>query len=104
MLEKMPLIVSCTGSDCAYNRDLTCNAMAVTMGADRQAVCDTFYRSDHQVAHPDSVSFVGACKMEGCRFNRNLECTAFSGVSLVGDNGRVRCHTYEARAAGAALG
>ncbi len=100
MLEKMPLIVSCTGSDCAYNRNLTCNAMAVTIGADREAVCDTFYHTDHKVAHPDAVSFVGACKMEGCRFNRNLECTAYSGVSLVGDNGRVSCHTYEDRQAG----
>ncbi len=104
MLEKMPLIVSCTGSECAYNRNLTCNAMAVTIGADREAVCDTFYRTERKVAHPDAVSFVGACKMEGCRFNRNLECTAYSGVSLVGDHGRVRCHTYAEAVGGAAVG
>ena len=93
MPEKMPLIVSCTGSDCSYNRNLICEAMAVNIGADRQAVCDPFCQTDHKIVHPAAVSFVGACKMERCRFNRNVECTAFSGVILVADSSRVMCHT-----------
>ena len=97
MPENMPLIVCCTGSNCSYNRNLTCNAMAVTVGGERQALCHTFYQTDRKVAHPESVSFVGACRMEKCCSNRHLECTAFSGVSLVGHNGQVLCHKYKER-------
>lgn len=95
MFTKMPMIVSCSGSDCSYNSNSTCNAMAVTIGERREAVCDTYYRTDHKIAYPDTTSFVGACKMENCRFNRNLECTAYSGVSLLGTNGHVLCNTFQ---------
>lgn len=95
-MERMPLIVSCSGSHCSYNRDMTCNAMAVTIGEKGDAVCDTYYHGSRKIAYPETISFVGACKMESCRFNRNLECTAYSGVSLVGRDGRVLCHTCEA--------
>ncbi len=95
MQQRMPLIASCAAADCSYNRYLTCNAMAVTIGMGVEPVCDTFYQTDHRIAYPETVSFVGACKMESCRFNRYLECTAFFGVSLVGDRRHVICNTCE---------
>jgi hypothetical protein len=96
MTEKMPLVVSCTGADCSYNKNMTCNAMAVTIGERTEAICDTYYHTDHKVAFPETISFIGACKMEACTFNRNLECTAYAGVSLVGRKGQVFCNTYNA--------
>ena len=95
MFTKMPMIVSCSGSDCSYNANLTCNAMAVTIGEQREAFCDTFYKSVQRIAYPDMTSFVGACKMENCRFNRKLECTAYKGVSLMGRADHVICSTFE---------
>ncbi|MDX1763698.1 MAG: DUF1540 domain-containing protein [bacterium] len=97
-MEQMPMIVSCTGSDCSYNKDMICNAMAVTIGEEGEAICDTYYHGSRRIAYPETVSFVGACKMESCRFNRYLECTAYWGVSLVGREGRVYCDTCEAAA------
>jgi hypothetical protein len=96
MITKMPLIVSCAASECSYNKRGGCHAMAVTIGENKEAVCDTFYKAGHPVGLGEGVTFVGACKVEICKHNLNLECTAASGISLASCDGVVYCKTHAA--------
>ncbi len=42
---KMPQVTECEMSECAYNKDNACHAMAITIGDGAHPRCDTFFRS-----------------------------------------------------------
>lgn len=73
---EMPVVSRCEAESCAYNRDRTCHALAITIGNARHAVCDTFYEATFKGGDASSVGHVGACKMSECRHNVDLECQA----------------------------
>ena len=87
-------IMECDISDCAYNRDQECHAMAITVG-DNDPVCDTYMQSA-QKGGADTTGCVGACKITRCEFNESLECTAGS-IQVGRHSNSPECLTYNAQ-------
>lgn len=91
---EIPRVEACGATGCAYNVDEACHARAITVGDGVHPGCDTYVVLGRHVADRDTTAGVGACKVEACRHNEDLECTAGSiRVDRVGD--QVECETYE---------
>ena len=89
----MPVVNRCEAETCAYNRDLNCHAIAITIGDPRHAGCDTFYQTSFKGGDPSAVGHVGACKMAECRHNVNLECQA-PGINVGYQQQSADCLTF----------
>ncbi|WP_188987148.1 DUF1540 domain-containing protein [Saccharopolyspora thermophila] len=90
----MPVVNRCTAENCAYNQDLACHALAITVGDPAHAQCDTFTSATVRGGSPDAVGHVGACKMADCRHNVDLECRA-PGITVGYQDDIVDCLTYQ---------
>ena len=89
---QMAVIKSCNVSQCSYNKaGNECHAMAITVGGP-QPYCDTFLKSSNK-GGVDQTGAVGACKVENCKHNRNLECSA-EGIDVVTSANNAVCHTF----------
>lgn len=76
MAMSMSKISGCEVTECAYNSNKNCHTMAITVGAEACAMCDTFKKSDMKGGDVSTIGSVGACKADSCKFNESLECTA----------------------------
>jgi hypothetical protein len=72
----MSTVDACAATTCAYNIDRECHARAITIGDGVHPACDTFIEMEHHVSPHSPPTGVGACKVEVCRHNRELECEA----------------------------
>ncbi len=81
--------------DCAYNKSSECHAMAITVGG-KTPICDTCMKSTIKGGVLDMTAGVGACKVEGCKFNEMLECSA-SGIHVERHTDHAECNTFTAR-------
>jgi hypothetical protein len=92
---EMPLVAECSVAECAYNVNKSCHARAITVGNGANPGCDTYMGSAGHTNFPQQAG-VGACKVRGCNFNKDLECMADS--IKVGFHGTmVHCLTYRPR-------
>ena len=73
---QMATITECDVSECSYNSDNLCHALAVTIGGGLDHMCDTRFISEQIGGDPDSCAGVGACRSTGCLYNQSLECSA----------------------------
>jgi hypothetical protein len=89
---KMPMINACSITECAYNMEKRCHALAVTIG-DNFPRCDTFMKRDSKGGDMDAIGGVGACKVEKCKYNMNLECSAES-INVSMHSGQAECATF----------
>ena len=78
---EMTKVTKCEMSDCSYNADKECHAMAITIGDAVHPKCDTFFQSMIKGGGGDCVAGVGAYKVSSCVFNASFECQA-SGISV----------------------
>ena len=91
---KMPNVVSCDVTQCAYNTNNRCHAMAITIGDGSHPQCDTFCQEKTSGGDPEAIAGVGACKVSSCVYNQNLECQAEQ--IRVGPSGdEADCLTFE---------
>jgi hypothetical protein len=97
MAMAMPQVQKCTVTGCSYNTDTVCHAIAITVGQGAHPLCDTFYKTTHKGGVMDSTGRVGACKEEGCRFNKDLECTASEGITVSLHEEHADCITFAQR-------
>jgi hypothetical protein len=95
MPAKMPRIIDCQVTDCAYNSDKMCHAMAITVG-DASPFCDTFLKKEQKGGALDVIGGVGACKVERCKFNDSLECSA-DGIHVGRHADSAQCDTFSPR-------
>lgn len=97
MTMKMPMIIDCNMTECAYNTQKRCHAMAITVGGP-EPLCDTFLKRGQKGGVPDMTGGVGACKVTSCSFNQSLECSADAiRVGVHGDH--AECDTFAPRMA-----
>ncbi|MCC3652250.1 MULTISPECIES: DUF1540 domain-containing protein [Streptomyces] len=89
----MPIVNDCAATSCAYNRESTCHALAITVGDPGHAHCDTFIDSGARGGDMSSTGRVGACKMSECRHNDQLECRA-PGITVGFQQNAADCLTY----------
>lgn len=92
----MPRIQACDVTECAYNIEKNCHAVAITVGNSQTAKCDTFYRHS-KGGIKTLIGGVGACKMESCKFNTYLECFADQGIKVSVNIGEAVCATFSPR-------
>jgi len=97
--ERMPLqmvkVLDCEVVDCSYNKNKECHTPAITVGRDVPA-CDTFLKAPQKGGAMDVTGAVGACKVDTCKHNDALECTA-SGIHVKLHAGQAECATFVRR-------
>ena len=94
---EMPKIDTCEATGCAYNVERACHARAITVGHGVHPGCDTYVVTGRHVPDRSDTAGVGACKVEVCKHNRDLECTA-SSIRVDVNDDQVECETFEQRA------
>lgn len=95
-MKEMPKVVECMMTDCAYNTDKICHAMAITVGGGMCPLCDTAMKAVKKGGVMDMTGTVGACKVENCRFNDSLECGA-DGIRVTLHQQHAECGTFKSR-------
>lgn len=90
----MPVVNSCEADACVYNIEHSCRALAITVGSERSAYCDTFFTdSSAKGGDPAATGHVGACKMAACQHNVRFECQA-PAISVGFAANHADCLTY----------
>lgn len=95
MAISMPKVLSCTVTDCAYNRNEECHTMGITVGDGDHALCDTYYKNPSK-GGTDIIGGVGACKAYECEYNKSFECQA-PGINVGRHSGHADCETFSPR-------
>ena len=86
-------VISCDATECSFNQENRCHALAITVGGGTDHECDTYWPASDKGGLPQVACNVGACKVPGCKFNDKLMCTAPS--ITVGHHGDVvDCLSY----------
>lgn len=91
-MPNMPSVTECSIADCAYNANLACHAIAITIGDAGRPDCDTFFVSPRH-STVKVVAGVGACKVSTCTFNTDFECGAPS-IRVGADRNQGKCMTF----------
>ena len=89
------IVNQCTATECAYNDDRQCRALAITVGEPTAATCGTYTPHQAKGGYQMTVANVGACKASNCVHNSDLTCQA-SAVTVGMANGSVGCLTFQA--------
>ena len=95
MTMKMPMINECSMADCAYNSEMKCHALAITVGGPAP-LCDTYLQSTQKGGDGDLIGGVGACKVGNCMHNTALECSA-ANIQIGMHAGHAECDTFSER-------
>lgn len=94
---KMPSVRECDATDCAYNDDRICHALAITIGGPTGIpYCDTYTSNMEKGGDADVSGGVGACKVSTCEYNERLVCTA-ENIDVGFKDNKVACLTFEPR-------
>lgn len=91
---KMPKVTACDITQCAYNLERKCHALAITVGDGAHPQCDTFCPSSTKGGDAKAIAGVGACKVSQCQHNKNLECQA-QGIQIGYMQNEVDCLTFK---------
>jgi hypothetical protein len=93
MAVQTPKILDCSVTDCSYNSNKACHAVAITVGNGSCPMCDTYFNSSQKGGAMEITGSVGACKEFDCKFNKSLECSA-PGIHVSGHMGHADCATF----------
>jgi hypothetical protein len=92
---EIPQVKQCKATDCAYNRDKACHALAITIGQSDNPICNTYLVSDTHTT-TEQIGGVGSCKVSSCFHNADFECHA-DGIQVDHASSEVVCKTYKRR-------
>jgi hypothetical protein len=96
-MEEMPKVKMCDTTDCVYNTDRKCHALAITVSSGSNPECQTYITGDHKSGDSSTIAGVGACHAESCEYNRDLMCHA-SSIDVGQEAGEeAACLTFEVR-------
>lgn len=91
---RMSEVTKCEMSECAYNLENDCHALAITVGDGASPACDTFFSAQDHTSGLNQLAGVGACKVSSCLHNKAYECMAPD--IMVGMSGnRASCLTFQ---------
>ena len=83
-------VLTCSVSDCGYNKELRCFAPSIAIGDDHP-YCDTY--TQERVPPAETEGFVSQCLTTMCDFNEGDHCMA-RGVTLDCHGGHADCATF----------
>ena len=86
-------VVSCDASECAFNQEAQCHALAITIGGGTDHQCDTYCPGKEKGGLARVSCGVGACKVPACKFNDHLMCTA-PGIKIGHEGAVVDCLSF----------
>lgn len=89
----MSKITGCEARDCSYNMNGQCHTIAITVGDEGCAMCDTYTKYENKGGASDVIGAVGACREADCLYNQSLECNAGS-IKVGMHSGHADCVTY----------
>ena len=89
-------VISCDASECAFNQEGQCHALAITVGGGTDHQCDTYWPSSEKGGLPSVICNVGACKVPNCKFNDHLMCSS-PGIKVGHEGKVVDCLSYVGR-------
>lgn len=95
MKTDLPDVLDCNAKTCAYNRENECHAGAINIGSE-QPLCDTFFKVPISGGYNNIFPKVGACKVDSCRFNNDLECNSV-GIHVQLNHDNAMCASFIAR-------
>lgn len=90
---EMPKVLTCSVEECSFNRDKKCHALAINVGDAKHPACDTFTTMSGKGGASESVAGIGACKTNGCKYNKSLECSA-PGITVGHHEKHADCKTF----------
>lgn len=93
IMVEMPLIKKCDADECVYNVRTACHAKAITIGDSVHPGCDTYMKASGHIRNSGIKAGVGACKVSGCSYNTDFECSAES-INVSQQRGMVNCMAY----------
>ena len=87
---------ACTVTDCAYNANESCHALAITIDNPSPATCATYTpKAEGKRGGAEmTVANIGACKAANCVHNEALTCQA-GEVKIGMQDGKVSCLTFK---------
>ena len=91
----MPKVERCRVTECCYNMQEACHALAITVGGNgSHPACDTY--CDYRVKGGDqsAIAGVGACKVSECVYNQSLACAAL-GITVGRAQDEADCLTFQ---------
>jgi hypothetical protein len=88
------VVNQCAATECAYNDNRSCRALAITIGEPSAHTCATYAPKQAKGGRQMTIANVGACKASTCVNNSNLTCTA-AQVTMGLEGGQVRCLTFK---------
>lgn len=83
-------VLTCTVSDCSYNRSFGCHAPRVQVANDHPA-CSTYTHDTAPIAAREST--VSLCLSMGCHYNDHAHCSAH-GITVGSHQGHADCATF----------
>jgi len=92
---EIPQVKQCKVSECGYNRDKACHALAITVGQSDIPTCGTFFKSETHTS-TEQIAGVGSCKVAACFHNADFACHA-DGIIVDRNSGNVVCTTFKRR-------
>ncbi len=94
MPTEMSKVIDCEATNCVYNKDRKCHTLAITVGDEKEAACDTFFQARNKGGFVNINGGVGACKVSDCEYNDSFECTA-SGIHVITHSNHADCGTFQ---------
>lgn len=96
MNNEMSKVMDCAAASCSYNMKNKCHALGITIGGGECPECDTSLMDAKKGGCKDVSTGVGACKVDDCKFNDCLECTA-EEIHVRMHDGHPECGTVKYR-------
>ena len=90
----MSKVSRCDVVDCAYNLNNECHTLAITVGDQGCAKCDTYTKFGQKGGDKETVGGVGASRESDCKYNKSLECGA-GNINVGLHGGHADCVTYK---------
>lgn len=98
-MQNLPKVKVCDVTECCYNRNKECHAGAIQVGdagPTNHPACDTFTQGGNKCGVDRDSGNIGACKVQVCTFNNNLECNA-PNIHVGHHSGHADCMTFRPR-------
>lgn len=91
-LDKDGCVLTCTATDCAYNRGIECFAPQIRVGEDHPT-CDTYEKGMAGSEASNAEGFVANCGVLQCHFNESKQCGA-RGITVDMHAQHADCATF----------
>lgn len=90
------LVSRCAVSECAYNLEKRCCAIAIVIASGPHPVCGTFLRASGCSGKGTGDAHVGECRYSICRHNAHAKCIA-GNIEVDYWWGYIDCRTFASR-------